>query len=1191
MTPAERRLLKLSEASGLQRRAADPEASVWVSASAGTGKTKVLTDRVLTLMLRGTPPERLLCLTFTKAAAAEMRNRLAGVLRGWATCAEEALEGRLFELLGRRPEPPEMLRARQLLARVLDAPGGMKIQTIHAFCQSLLGRFPLEAGVAPHFRLIEERGSAERLATARDGVLAAAGLPGGEALAEALERITPLVGEEGFAGLLQALVAERGRLKQLLRHFGEGEALAAAVAARLGALPGETPEAVLATACREAAFDGAALRRVVAALCGGKQSDLDCAERMQAWLAADEAGRAQGWDDYLAAYFTKDGSPRKRLATKAVIEACPELPAVMEAEIDRLENARERIKAATLACSTEALLRLGLAVLARYERDKAEHGLLDYDDLILVTRDLLRRAEITPWVLFKLDGGLDHLLIDEAQDTNPEQWEVVRLITEEFFAGEGAAEARGTALPRSLFAVGDPKQSIYRFQRADPQRFADMQGYFAGRVRDAQRRWDPVDLIHSFRSAAAVLRLVDTVFADPAARRGLHFREPWLDHDPVRVGQGGRVELWPAPLPEEPEEEEAWGAVDGRSHRPEPRTRLARLIAARIHRWVAAREVGPGDEAWLEARGRRVRPGDVLVLVRRRNAFVEELVRALKQRGVPVAGADRMVLTEQLAVMDLMALGRVLLLPEDDLTLATVLKGPLVGLDEEQLFTLAWNRDGSLWSALRAKAAEEAAGNGAFAEALAFLSALMAAADFRPPFELYAELLAGGGRRKLLQRLGPDAADPIEEFLNLALAYEREATPSLESFLHWLESGEREVKRDLEAGAGEVRIMTVHGAKGLQAPIVFLPDTLQRPRDDSRLLWLPEAAGEAGEEPAPLPLWAPRRALEERVAAAARAREAEAMEEEQHRLLYVALTRAEDRLYVCGWHGRKPPPAGNWYELVERALAGGLGEAAAFDFTAELPEGEGWSGPGWRLAAPQEAEPEAAAEESAETPPPPLPDWAARAPLPEASPPRPLAPSRPAEAEPAPRSPLGTDGGAGFRRGLLVHRLLQSLPELVPETRAETGRRWLRQPLHALEPDEAEALLAETLAVLETPAFAPLFGPGSRAEVPVAGLVTSCDGPLAIAGQIDRLYVDAERVLIVDFKTNRPPPLHPSGVPGVYLRQMAAYRALLQRIYPEREVRCALLWTDGPRLMELAPAALESALPTGISTGISTGAP
>src|SRR5690625_1850242 len=525
----------------------------------------------------------------------------------------------------------------------------------------------------------------------------------------------------------------------------------------------------------------------------------------------------------------------------------------MQAECERLELVRERLKAVNLFCSTRALLRLACAVLERYERDKAVRGLLDYDDLILISRNLLQRAEAMPWVLFKLDGGLDHLLIDEAQDTNPEQSEVVRRITEEFFAGEGAAEARALGPSRSVFAVGDGKQSIYRFQRADPQQFADMQGYFAGRVRDAERRWDPVDLIHSFRSSAAVLRLVDAVFEQEEARRGLHFHSPWLKHDPVRVGQGGRVEIWPAPAREPAEEEDPWAAAPAQGHRPEPRTRLARLIASRIARWVRAEDVTEGHEAWLEARARQLQPGDFLVLVRRRNEFVEELVRELKQRDIPIAGADRMVLTEQLAVMDLMALGRVLLLPEDDLARASRLKGPLVGLSEAQLFELAWERRGSLWSALRARAAQ----TDVHRRAYEFLADLMAAADHRPPFEVYAGLLARGGRARLLRRLGPDAADPIEEFLNLARAYEREATPSLEGFLHWLESRPQEVKRDMEAGTGEVRIMTIHGAKGLQAPVVILPDTLQKPKNDAALLWLPEE----GEEPAPLPLWVPHKDL------------------------------------------------------------------------------------------------------------------------------------------------------------------------------------------------------------------------------------------------------------------------------------------------------------------------------------------
>lgn len=1169
--PSQARLRKLSEATALQRRAADPEASVWVNASAGTGKTKVLTDRVLTLMLHGTPPERLLCLTFTKAAAAEMRNRLAKVLQAWATCSEQELEDRLFDLLGRRPDHAEFLRARQLLARVIDSPGGMKIQTIHSFCQSLLARFPLEAGIAPNFHLIEEQGAAERLAAARDAVLAESWQAGKEKLAEAVERISPLAAEQDFMGLLRALIGERGRLQKLLHHYGSADGIAEAVAERLRVSPAETPEQIIAAACRDAAFDGDGLRQVIAALKAGKKSDCERAALLEAFLSLAEEERPAAWERYLSAFFTSKRERRKSFATKDVISAYAELPEIMQTECERLERVCERLKAVTLFCSTQALLRLTCAILERYERDKAERGLLDYDDLILLSRNLLQQAEVVPWVLYKLDGGIDHLLIDEAQDTNPEQWEIVRRITEEFFAGEGAAEARGLGPPRSIFAVGDGKQSIYRFQRADPQQFADMQGYFAGRVRDGERRWDPVDLIHSFRSSAAVLRLVDAVFENEEARRGLHFRTDWLKHDPVRVGQGGRVEVWPAPAPAPQEEEDPWEAAAPQNQQPAPRTRLARLIASRIARWTRAREVGEGHEAWLEARGRQLQPGDFLVLVRRRNAFVEELVRELKQRDIPVAGADRMVLTEQLAVMDLMALGRVLLLPEDDLTLATVLKGPLVGLSEEQLFELAWKRPGNLWSALRARASEE----GPYRKAFQFISHLMASADYRPPFELYAELLARGGRSRLLRRLGPDAADPIEEFLNLARTYEREAPPSLEGFLHWLESQPREIKRDMEAGTGEVRIMTIHGAKGLQAPVVILPDTLQKPRNDTRLLWLAEEG-----EPAPLPLWAPRRDMEEQVAAAARAQEVAAMEEEYNRLLYVALTRAEDRLYICGWHGSQKAPEGNWYDLVTQACATGLAEAIDFDFTAELPQGEGWAGPGWRLIEPQSAELEETAFPQRRSQLEPLPAWTRQKPPTEAQPPRPLAPSQPSEREPAPHSPLGEARQAAIQRGILIHRLLQSLPDLPPERRAEAARRWLRQPLHALTEEAAEALLAEVLAVLQSEDFAAIFGPGSRAEVPIAGLIEGPAGPVPLSGQIDRLLVGPEEILVVDYKTNRPAPQDSKDVAPAYLRQMAAYRALLQQIYPGRPVRCALLWTDIPRLMPLEAALLDRAFPS-----------
>ncbi|MDH3918888.1 MAG: PD-(D/E)XK nuclease family protein, partial [Rhodospirillales bacterium] len=524
-------------------------------------------------------------------------------------------------------------------------------------------------------------------------------------------------------------------------------------------------------------------------------------------------------------------------------------------------------------------------------------------------------------------------------------------------------------------------------------------------------------------------------------------------------------------------------------------------------------------------------------------------------------GVDRMVLTEQLAVMDLVALGRSLLLPEDDLTLATVLKGPLIGLTEEQLFDLAYDRSGGLWAELARRAERD----GALRAAYGILTALQARADYVRPYELYGELLGRGrGRDKLLARLGPEAADPIEEFLSLALAFEREQVPSLEGFLHWLEAGAQAVKRDMEHGGDTVRVMTVHGAKGLQAPVVFLPDTLQVPQAGRGLLWLEHAGG--------LALWPVRKSYDGAAAERARAAAAEAQDQEYRRLLYVAMTRAEDRLYVCGWNTRSKAPQACWYRLIEAALPA-VAEEVRFDFTGEIDGG--WAGPGLRLVTAQAAEPEEAPEAAIEPGPPAgLPPWAHEAAPPEPAPPRPLAPSRPAMDEPPVRSPLGSDDGLRFRRGRIVHRLLQSLPDLPAARRPEAAGRFLAGPVHALTAAQQAEILAETLAALDHPDFAGLFGPHSRAEVPIVGMIEGARGVEVVSGQIDRLVVTDKAVLVVDYKTNRPAPRTEAEVPALYLRQMAAYRAVLSGIYPDRPIESFLLWTEGPRIMHVSDALL-----------------
>ena len=411
--------------------------------------------------------------------------------------------------------------------------------------------------------------------------------------------------------------------------------------------------------------------------------------------------------------------------------------------------------------------------------------------------------------------------------------------------------------------------------------------------------------------------------------------------------------------------------------------------------------------------------------------------------------------------------------------------------------------------------------------------------------------------------------------MSLALTYERQSPPSLQGFLHWLVSGQAEIKRDLEQGVrDEVRIMTVHGAKGLQAPIVFLPDDMQLPNKLPRLLW----SKEDEETDLHLPLWLMRKDERDAVSDAECALAQGKRDQEYRRLLYVALTRAEDRLYVCGWRGKRDPAPGCWYNLVREGLSG-LAEPVPFDFSG-LAGAAGWAGVGLRLVSKQAKKADKAKDEAAERglfTPEPLPAWAQALAPAEPRPSRPLAPSRPdpaSESEPALVSPLATSFGdtSRFQRGLIIHRLLQSLPDLSAETRAEATRRYLARPVFDL-PDAAQAEIAsEVAAVLADARFAALFGPGSRAEVPITG---DCGHGVVISGQIDRLVVLPDQVLVVDYKSNRPPPREVADVPPIYLRQMAAYRVLLRGVYPGRSVRCVLLWTDGPLWMEIPEELLD----------------
>lgn len=1149
------------EADANQARASDPAASAWVSANAGTGKTEVLVKRTLRLLLAGSRPEAILCLTYTKTAAAEMQNRLLKELAEWATIPTEDLRETLAALMGRAPEAEDLRRARHLFARALEARGGLKIHTIHGFCERLLQRFPLESQVTPHFAVLDERGQAEMRRAAFDATIARAAENREGALGKALAKIIAVTSEEYFRKVVDAVLAKRAELARMMAYhdsradWAEAEGLALK---RLFGIAEEEEEALVAE------LGGVLADDEIDALLGAVATHADTADdtRLKASLEAAKGATGEARASHFKTMFCTDKhEPRKRIGSKALERAVPGLYAALETARDRFVSFDLRLAQLRVAEASGALLALADAIMSGYERRKRAAAVLDYDDLIVKTQNLLSSAGAAAWVLFKIDGGIEHILVDEAQDTNPAQWAIIESLAEEFFAGAGASQKL-----RTLFAVGDEKQSIYSFQGADPARFGGVGRAFQRRAAAAGLTWHEVPLNLSFRSTVPILDAVDAVFGKPEAAQGLvSVATTVIKHHAYREREAGLVELWQIEKQETPEPAEAfepWNEEPGGARSVDA---LCRRIARLIKHWLKE-----GEQ--LSSQGRKMKAGDVLILVRRRDPFTTPMFRALKREGVPVAGADRMRLMDQLAVQDLVALADVLLMPEDDLALAVVLKSPLFGLDDEALFQLAYQRQGSLWAQLKTKARDDAR----FAEAGELLAAWLSRADFQPPYEFFSELLGADGqtmRERMLTRLGPEAAEAIDEFLDLALAYDRDAAPSLQGFINQLRAGDVEIKRDMEQDRDEVRIMTVHGAKGLQAPIVFLPDTCMMPRGQGVQLYpLPRPGAPPGT--VGHLIWPTGRPNLEAIADAKNAvRRAE--REEYHRLLYVAMTRARDRLYVCGWQGQREPEENCWYHLARDGLEGRLGEGVS-------PDGS----PVRRMESAQDKPAPDLEAETERAPAAPLPDWAVTAAPPERSRPR-LAPSRLAlglaggakaeEAEQPPLGPRALSQSSRYARGRLVHALLQHLPEVAPKDQERAARAFVVARGLNLAQELKDEIVAETLAIVGNASFAPLFQPGSLAEVPVVARIGEGEDAFELEGQIDRLSVQGGELLILDYKTNRPPPATPEEVAPAYIAQLAAYRVALKNLFPGLALRAALLWTDGPRLMEIPSTSLDAA--------------
>ncbi len=1156
-----------------QSLASDPASSAWVSANAGSGKTHVLTQRVIRLLLAGCRPSAILCLTYTKAAASEMSNRVFQRLSEWTVLSDEDLRKRIAAIEGAEPDSFKLAEARRLFAKALETPGGLKIQTIHAFCEALLHQFPLEANVAGHFSVLDDRAASTLLAEARRSLLTAASAEEDPELAEAFAHVLDLGDEFGLETLLGDIISNRTAIRRFIAKAERHDGISAELKRAYGIDAADTEESVAASYWPLPVLSGLTLDLYLALADqkgGSKVTDVAYGLRTVA-KEPDAFKRAQLLDQI---FLTREGKPKadSSLVAKAMLTAAPELGPAIDAARTHVVASRDRLRLLRMFSATRAALTLAQRLTDDYEDLKKQRSLLDFEDLIARTADLLTRDDVGAWVHYKLDQGIDHILVDEAQDTSPIQWAVIKSLAEDFYSG---SSARGTR--RTIFAVGDEKQSIYSFQGARPERFEEERRTTERQVLDSAQNFNRVRLPLSFRSTADVLSAVDQVFSLESNVRGVS-SEP-VQHRSNRIGHPGVVDLWDVIVPEVAEQEEDWTAPFDSTPDKAPSAILASRIAHRIGEMVGRERIVEKGPNGIEAR--LIEPGDILVLVRKRDAFVNALTRALKRRGnIPVAGADRLRLTSHIAVQDLLALGRFLLLPQDDLSLAALLKSPLFNLSEEDVFEAAALRaeKSSTWMHLNNLAEEQPL---RFREVADRLNHLLSLSRQVSPYELFARLLGQyGGRRKFLGRLGTEAGDILDEFLTFALDHETSGLPGLQAFVSTLELESPEVKREQDGGRNEVRIMTVHASKGLEAPIVFLIDSGSKAFISShvskfRLIRI-------GEED--VPAWVPGKTAGNALTAADEARIKASTEEEYRRLLYVGMTRAADRLIICGYRGKIDNPD-TWQSMIASALSGDDQHCSTTSFAG--PDGE-WTGLQWRLPTADRKVPEAGHEVGDATPrDAALPSALSRPLPPQKILPKPLSPSGAGtmiddEADDLiVTSPLFGEkekGGLALQKGKLVHRLLQVLTELPASDRRGAAQRYAERAARFWPASERAVLVDSVMSVLGHPGLEAIFSQRSQSEVSIMGTLALEGRDYAISGRVDRLVEDQDRVTVLDYKTNRIPPKDADSVPLTHRAQLAIYREILKPLYPAKTIDCVLVYTETAEVITLPPELLARSL-------------
>ncbi len=1079
----------------MRSNAINPNFSVWVNASAGTGKTKILIDRVLRLLLEN--KRNILCLTFTNAAANEMENRIHSILSKWAICSDSVLAADLEQLdffpmssqcvtlgsqhpylssqcvtLGSRKNKDYLTRARRLFSELENL--GLTIQTIHAFCYKLISSFPIEAGIAPNCTLSECK---ELHSIIFNKVLH------NETVQDDINLIATEIDENKLRDLLYTLCVKRSASANDSKYIKDK----LSAPDEIHDLQSETIEHV---------------ERLAEILSEGSKRDQSYSEILYSTVipAGIQKKRTSvtRWNDTkvenLAKVFLKSESHEKKsissIATKSILEKFKDAEQIIESVQNVVFTHIRDMNSYQIFKRTSSLLGVFKVYVDLYNSEKSKNALLDYNDIINLATNLLSNPNYKDWILFNLDQKIDHILVDEAQDNSISQWKIITNLCDEFFAGNDEK--------RTLFVVGDVKQSIYRFQGANPHLFNYMQQYF--HTKTGGRDWISCQLEKSFRSTPEVLMLVDRIFNN--FRAEISFNDNEIKHVPHRENDQGYIEIWPAlPRRKEKEQQALQIPLTCRENYIIADRLLAQTIANRIHNWLNEGRI-------LVAKDRHIEPRDIMILVRQRNVLVDYIISELKKANVPVVGRDYFRIMDYIAVQDLIALAEFLLLQANDLALANALKSPLFNFTEDDLFNIAYDRkEHSLWERIQDYSVV------IYSE----LNYLINLSRIESPLALFTHILRTG-KKKFAARLGLECFEVLDEFMNLVLQFEN---PSLQAFVQWIKENNPEIKNDMQSERNAVRIMTIHKSKGLQAPIVFLVDTNTVPRNSESIIF-------DGTE---VPFWYGKN----NNAYCDQVKREKKLEDynEYLRLLYVALTRAEDELYILS---KEPVQKGSWYDLItkygepyekkQRDLQPIFKEKvevlcvnANYPYIYKKRD---------YFDVPVISLPPALAHSSVSS---------QRVTL-ESS-----------EKEGAEWIPVSatwmTDG---YARGLIIHSILQYMPKIEKERR----KNWVRKYLDNISEDKDE-IYSKILAFNEKYGY--LFDLEGKSEITLSGTI---DGKSVLV-RLDRLCITQDKAIIIDYKSHRNVSV---SLLNEIKKQMLIYKTLVQEIYPNKQVECVVIWVE-----------------------------